>query len=123
MKTIKTFLTVLAWLATIFAIIFFGFFYFSSLDDTQSCEKIKVADDKNECLATVKLDVTYCSNITDDNQREDCYYFIAVQKKDPSLCPSDDDIVEGRCMESISSGTTIPLDKSFFEKIKNWYVR
>lgn len=59
--------------------------------------------DKDNCLAIVassKIDITLCPEITNSSIKDDCYFEIAVILEDPTICESVDDIVKAEeCTE------------------------
>lgn len=66
------------------------------------CQKIKNEDIKNECLAIVKEDISFCDK--GGERKDSCFYELAVQKEDPALCEKAGEL-KYRCYEDVAAIT------------------
>lgn len=72
--------------------------------DSMICNKINGNDDRNGCLAKMKLDVSYCANILYGVQSDGCYEQIAIDRNDISLCPNNQS--KETCVRHVQTSNT-----------------
>jgi len=72
------------------------------MDETEIVEEWK-QDTQIICMATVSGDKSLCEKINRESEKEDCYFGVAVEKKDDSLCEKTG-IAKDECYWNISLG-------------------